>query len=68
MLNYAVTYEKLKTKMGEAGRTTWDERRRLLIENLIYFFSDLEEIDDSNKYILIDDSGNEVIYLLVPAS
>jgi hypothetical protein len=70
MLNYAVSYKDLKTKMGDAGKITWDERRKLLIENLRNFFSDIElkEIEHSNKYIIIDDSGNEVFYLLVPAS
>jgi hypothetical protein len=70
MLNYSVSYKDFKTKMGDSGKITWEERRKLLIENLCNFFSDIElkEVERSNKYILIDDSGNEVVYLLVPAS
>jgi hypothetical protein len=70
MLNYAVSYNELKTKMGDAGKIAWEERRKLLIENICNFFSDIElkDIEHSNKYILIDDSGNEVVYLLVPAT
>jgi hypothetical protein len=70
MLNYSVSYKEFETKMGDAGKITWEERKKLLIKNLRNFFSDIElnDIEHSNKYILIDDSGNEVVYLLVPTS
>jgi len=69
MLNYAVSYKELKNKIGEDGKISWEERKKLLLENLCNFFSEreLKEIEHSNKYILIDDSGSEVVYLLVPA-
>ena len=69
MLNYAVSYKELKNKIGEDGKISWEERKKLLLENLRNFFSEreLKEIEHSNKYILIDDSGSEIVYLLVPA-
>jgi len=70
MFNYVISYKGTATKMGETVKITWEERRKQLIEKLHCFFSDreLKEIEHSNKYILIDDAGNEVVYLLVPAS
>ena len=68
MLNYAVSYKGTTSLLGESCKMSWEERRKHLIEKLRSFFSEreLKEIEHSNKYILIDDSGNEVIYLLAP--
>lgn len=54
--------------MDQSGKLKWEDRRKQIIEKLRNFFSDkeLNEIESSNRYILIDDSGNEVVYILAP--
>jgi hypothetical protein len=70
MVNYAISYKGISTRIDELGKLTLDERRRLVFDKLRNFFSDkeLNEIESSNKYVLIDDSGNQVVYVLVPHS
>jgi hypothetical protein len=68
MINYAISYKGTNTRMDQSGKLKWEDRRKQIIEKLRNFFSDneLNEIESSNRYILIDDSGNEVVYILAP--
>ena len=68
MINYAISYKGTKTRMDQSGKLKWEDRRKQIIEKLRNFFSDkeLNEIESSNRFILIDDSGNEVVYILAP--